>query len=121
MAKILVIDDSRVQRSFVRFSCEDAGHEIIEAEDGPTGLQKATESDTDCALILLDLQMPEMSGQEVLQALRDKNCPIPVILLTAGDPQAVMEECLALGAVQVIEKPDDPGQLVDLIAAVLDG
>lgn len=111
MARILVIDDSKVQRTYVRLVCEDAGHQVAEAGDGAEGIAASG----DCDLILLDLQLPDMTGQEVLQQLSAAGVTVPVIVLSADDPQQVREQCLALGATRAELKPDDPRELLSML------
>ena len=119
MACILVIDDSKVQRTLARFICEEAGHAVVEASDGSGGIAAAAEASNRFNLILLDLQMPDMSGQQVLRALAERSITTPVIVLTADDAAPIQEECLALGAAQAVQKPSEPDGLLSLVNSVL--
>lgn len=119
MAHILVIDDSKLQRAYMRLVCKDAGHEVVEASDGGTGIKLAVETSSKPGLILLDLQMPDMSGQQVLGALSERGIRTPVIVLTADDPTPIQDECLALGAARAVKKLEDPATLISLINSVL--
>ena len=117
MVSILVVDDSKVQRTLARFICEDAGYEVLEASDGRSGI--ATAASQECDLILLDLQMPDLSGQEVLAVLSERGITTPVIILTADDATPIREECLALGAARAVQKPSEAEELIALVNAVL--
>jgi two-component system chemotaxis response regulator CheY len=119
MASILVIDDSKVQRTLARLICEEAGHQVVEASDGTEGVAAAVDAASGHNLILLDLQMPDMSGQDVLRALAGRGVTTPVIVLTADDAAPIQEECLALGAALAVQKPADPAELISLVNSVL--
>lgn len=119
MASILVIDDSKVQRTLARFICEEVGHEVVEASDGRDGIAAAVDASSRYSIILLDLQMPDMSGQQVLRALAEQGITTPVIVLTADDAALIQEECLALGAARAVQKPADPADLLSLVNSVL--
>ena len=67
MVQILIIDDSTFQRRRVRQAVEAAGYDLLEATNGHEGLEIAVTAMPDC--ILLDLLMPDMRGEEVLQIL----------------------------------------------------
>ena len=117
MPRILVVDDSKTQRMLARIVLEDAGYEVLEAEDGDSGVAVASREAPDC--ILLDLHLPGDSGQDVLQSLHEKRLSIPVIISSAGVDAKTQSECLALGAAAVIDKPNDSQQLDKLIKSVL--
>jgi two-component system, chemotaxis family, chemotaxis protein CheY len=73
MAKrILAVDDSATMRQLVRITLTRAGYEVVEAEDGAKGLQKATAEAFD--MVLSDINMPIMSGLDLLRNLRNRNC-----------------------------------------------
>lgn len=113
MARILIIDDSAFIRARIRGTLEAAGHEAIEAEGGVLGLQLTEEVVPDC--VLLDLAMPEFSGWQVLDALRERGSAIPILVVTADIQQTTRRKCIELGVRAVLNKP--PGTS-ELIAAV---
>jgi DNA-binding response OmpR family regulator len=82
MTQILIVEDERSIAEMYRFKLEQAGHEVRLAENGVIGLELAQEISPD--LILLDLRMPEMAGDEMLEKMRatDWGSGIPVIILT---------------------------------------
>ncbi len=118
MAQILIIDDSAYQRHKARHAVETAGHELLEAANGSDGLKTAAATMPDC--ILLDLLMPKMRGEEVLQTLRDQGLDTPVIVLTADIQESTRQRCLELGAVAFINKPLQEAELLDAIQQALD-
>ncbi len=81
--KILAIDDDIEVVSLLKQSLERYGYEVMTAQSGPEGLEKAFSRKPD--LILLDIIMPDMDGLSVLRQLRSESstCSMPVILLTA--------------------------------------
>ncbi len=81
VARILVIDDSRLSRMRMNDALTEAGHVIVEAENGVRRLAAHAEHQPDC--IVLDLLMPEMDGHEFLRQLRNGGSETPVIVSTA--------------------------------------
>jgi two-component system NtrC family sensor kinase len=102
--KILIVDDRRDNIVFLANNIlKPKGYDIITAMDGEKGLRKALEEKPD--LIVMDLRMPKMNGLEVLSALREKQCYIPVILTTFHGSESVVVEALRLGIKDYIIKP----------------
>ena len=102
--KILVAEDEMINRALLGGVLEE-GFEVIFAENGKEALDLIREKRDKLSLVLLDLNMPEMSGQEVLRAMGKEPAlkRVPVIVMTA-DREAEVES-LALGAVDFIPKP----------------
>jgi len=102
--KVLIVDDRRENIVFLANNIlKPQGYDIITAMDGEKGLQKALEEKPD--LIVMDLRMPKMTGLEVLAALHDKQCHIPVILTTFHGSESVAIRAFRLGAKDYIIKP----------------
>ena len=83
MAKrILAVDDSATMRQLVRMTLTRAGYEVVEAEDGAKGLQKATAETFD--MVLSDINMPNMNGMDLLRNLRQmaQYKFTPIVLVT---------------------------------------
>jgi|ERR1700682_624744 DNA-binding response OmpR family regulator len=101
--KILVVDDSRLLRTANERMLVKAGYEVITAADGEEGLRLALESKPD--LIVLDMMLPKLSGQEVLRQLRTNpsSASTPVIVLTSLS-QSNREKLLSEGASLYFEK-----------------
>jgi len=81
MKKILVVDDEKNIRILFRDELEEAGYEVELAESGKEALAKINASPPD--LVILDIRMADMTGIEVLQAVREKHKTLPVIMCTA--------------------------------------
>ena len=96
--KILCVEDSRETQQMLTFVLAKAGYEVITADTGQQGLEKAKAWRP--ALILVDMMMPRMSGAEFIRRLRSDfvNRDIPVIVLSAYDDKALIEEAREAGA-----------------------
>jgi two-component system chemotaxis response regulator CheY len=118
MALILLIDDSNFSRNMTGKILKNAGHELMEAEDGISGLKAITARTPDC--IVTDMLMPGMDGHKFLLALRNSNIQIPVIILTADVQEKTRTDCLGLGAVDVLHKPPRADSLLAVIGNALE-
>jgi len=117
MAKILVVDDSAFAQRTMRRILESAGHLVVAAEDGITGLEKTFLEKPD--LIVLDLTMPDMHGLDVLAKLRELDPGVRVIIATAdiqASSKLMSEEAGALG---FITKPYEPGAVLSVVSSAL--
>jgi class 3 adenylate cyclase/DNA-binding response OmpR family regulator len=116
--KVLVIDDSRQIREFViEYVLEPNGFEIDVATNGAEGLEKVLSGAPD--LVLMDYEMPEMTGIEVLRKLRAHGNKVPVILMTSHGSEQVAIEVFRLGAKDYLIKPFAAKELLDTIEDVL--
>jgi len=118
MAVILVIEDKESMAQMLRQALEAESHQVIVARDGREGLQKFKESKLD--LVISDLKLPHKSGLEVLEAVREHNPLIPVILMTAYGTIETAVKAVKEGAYDFITKPFDPDHLVHLINKALE-
>ena len=105
MAQILVVDDSPDVRLALATILEDAGHDVVEAEDGDQVFDLAIGESPD--LVLLDVMMPRVNGFDALATLKadTRTSPIPVIMVTAKGRPEDMAMARSLGAVEYITKP----------------
>jgi len=118
VTRVLVVDDDSDIRLLLRFELASEGHGVVEAGNGEEALAAIAQGDID--LVLLDMMMPVLDGWGVLRALDvSKAPPIVVITALASDGDRHVLDLLALGAIDVIAKPFDPGWLIRLIDAVL--
>ena len=102
--RVLVVDDSAQIRDFVaEYVLKPNGFVVDMARDGAEGLQKALSTAPD--LVLMDYEMPQLSGVEVLRQLRLNNCLVPVILMTSHGSEQVAVEVFRLGVQDYITKP----------------
>ena len=119
--RVLIIDDEEDTRSIASMSLTILGGlEVIEAENGQDGVNKAAAEQPD--VILLDMMMPIMDGPSTLEALRsnDRTRNIPVIFLTAKAMTSDIERLKRMGARGILTKPFDPTVLATQMKAILD-
>lgn len=118
MEKILIIDDDKLVRKVFKMTLMKEGYDILEAEDGPTGLQLIRSERPD--LTLTDYQMPGMNGIEVLAEIRKTKTNMPVIILTAFGDVVLTIKAIQLGAFDFLEKPVNPELLKTTIKNALE-
>jgi CheY-like chemotaxis protein len=117
---LLVIDDEPHIGRIVRMTFERGPYRVSLAHDGNAGLAFLAENaDVDC--ILVDLNMPGMSGTDFLRAARadDRYARIPMLVLTAAGQIGQVEEARELGAAAIITKPFSPKKLYRQICEVM--
>jgi DNA-binding response OmpR family regulator len=119
MTRVLVIDDEAPIRLLCRVNLEAEGMEVIEAADGPTGLERARTEGPD--VILLDVMMPELDGWRVAEQLLDDSTTtrIPIVFLTARAEFRDRARGLDIGGVEYITKPFNPLELAPLVRGLL--
>jgi two-component system, OmpR family, alkaline phosphatase synthesis response regulator PhoP len=120
MTKVLVIDDEAPIRLLCRVNLEAEGMQVIEAPDGPSGVDKAREERPD--VILLDVMMPGLDGWRVAEQLfaDDRTVAIPIIFLTARAEFRDRARGLDIGGVDYVTKPFNPLELAPLVQSLLD-
>lgn len=106
---ILIIEDEPPIRRFLKATLYDAGYRVSEAATGAEGLRSATSLPPD--LIILDLGLPDIDGQEVLHRLREWY-QSPIIILSARDQEIQKVQALDHGADDYITKPFGVGELM---------
>jgi DNA-binding response OmpR family regulator len=114
--KILVADDDLELSGLIAFALRQASYLVIEAPDGPSALAAFTREQPD--LVVLDVNMPRMSGLEVLQRIRAQGST-PVMLLTVRASEEDLVHGLDLGADDYLAKPFSPRTLLARIRALL--
>jgi predicted signal transduction protein with EAL and GGDEF domain len=117
--RVLIVDDSEMIRKLVAARLRDLSVEMVEAASGGEGIDEAIEQNPD--LILLDVDMPDMSGFEVCQQLKKdpQTSDIPVIFLTGSDDPAAKIRAFELGAVDYVTKPFDAAEMRARVGAAL--
>ena len=115
MTTVLVIDDEAPIRLLCRVNLEAEGMEVLEASDGPTGLEKARNDEPD--VILLDVMMPGLDGWRVAEELLEDpaTSSIPIVFLTARAELRDRARGLDLGGLDYVTKPFNPVELAPLI------
>jgi two-component system chemotaxis response regulator CheY len=118
--KILVADDSKVMRQIVTRTLRQAGytgHDLVEAENGRQALQAIQVERPD--LVLSDWNMPEMTGIELLRALRGSGDEIPFGFVTSEGSPEMRQTAEAAGALFLIAKPFTPEAFREVLEPVL--
>jgi DNA-binding response OmpR family regulator len=120
MTRVLVIDDEAPIRLLCRVNLQAEGMDVLEAADGPTGLDAARENRPD--VILLDVMMPGLDGWRVAEQLLDDplTSEIPIIFLTARAEFRDRARGLDIGGIDYITKPFNPVELAPLVRELLD-
>ncbi|SHE56680.1 two-component system, chemotaxis family, response regulator CheY [Marinitoga hydrogenitolerans DSM 16785] len=120
MPKVLIIDDSKMTRSYHASILKSAGYEIYEAEDGAKALDILYREDK-IDIILTDLNMPNLDGFSLIKKIRDdefyKN--VPIIIVTTLDKSTDKMKGFEVGANFYIVKPSDPESLIESVKLAL--
>jgi two-component system, chemotaxis family, chemotaxis protein CheY len=119
LAKILIVDDSVTMRQMVEFTLEKAGHVVRAAGDGEAALKACNTELFD--LIITDMNMPNMSGLDLIKALRAQPSTHskPILVLTTEAGSEMKAAGRAAGATGWIVKPFNPQALIDVLPRVL--
>jgi DNA-binding response OmpR family regulator len=117
--RVLVIDDEAPIRLLCRVNLEAEGMEVLEAADGPSGLETARAETPD--VILLDVMMPGLDGWRVAEELLDdeRTQGIPIVFLTARAELRDRARGIDLGGVDYVTKPFNPVELAPLVRSLL--
>ncbi len=115
--RILVVEDDLSILTGLSMSLRYEGFEVLQAQDGKAGLQKALDEAPD--LIVLDIMMPQLNGYEVMEELRKRNSKTPVIVLSARGMERDKVMGLDLGADDYLVKPFGLQELLARIRSVL--
>jgi DNA-binding response OmpR family regulator len=118
--RVLVIDDEAPIRLLCRVNLEAEGMDVLEAADGPSGLEKARAELPD--VVLLDVMMPGLDGWRVAEELLDdeRTAKIPIVFLTARAELRDRARGIDLGGVDYVTKPFNPIDLAPLVRDLLD-
>jgi len=119
VTRVLVIDDEAPIRLLCRVNLEAEGMEVLEANDGPSGLEEARREKPD--VILLDVMMPALDGWRVAEQLLqdERTSGIPIIFLTARAEFRDRARGLDIGGVDYVTKPFNPLELAPLVQRLL--
>ncbi len=119
MKRALVIEDNENNMKLITFLLEKNGYSTLWADNGKTGIDLAINEKPD--FILLDIQLPDMEGTEVLKEIRrlEKDKETPIIAVTSYAMSGDREKLLGAGCNGYIEKPIDPLLIIDQIREVI--
>ncbi|MES9962094.1 MAG: response regulator [Candidatus Sedimenticola sp. 20ELBAFRAG] len=117
--RALVIEDNENNMELISFILSASGYEVLKAENGLAGVLLARDQLPD--FILLDIQLPDISGDDVIARIRadEKTRAIPVIAMTSYSMTGDRERLLQAGCDGYIEKPINPSRVVDQIESVI--
>ena len=117
---VLVIDDEAPIRLLCRVNLEAEGMEVLEASDGPSGLELARSDPPD--VILLDVMMPGLDGWQVAEQLLEdeRTGSIPIVFLTARAEVRDRARGLDLGGIDYVSKPFNPLELAPLVRELVE-
>ena len=120
--RVLLVEDTRLNRALITTMLKKAGASVCEAEDGREGLEKARPApggEGPFDLIVLDMQMPVMDGYEAARALREEGFRGPILALTAHAMSGDRERCLEAGCDDYATKPVERGALLRKCRALI--
>ena len=118
MSRILIVEDSETVRDHVRAALEPHGHTIVEAADGVEGMKVLGGSERIDAVVL-DVNMPRMSGIEMLEQLHRDGIVCPMLVLTSEADPALIERAKTAGARGWLLKPIKPKLLASAVERIL--
>ena len=116
---MLIVEDEPHLRDALRLILEDHGFGVETAATGAAGVELARRGDF--GLVITDLRLPDMTGLDVLRAVRELNPRAGLILTTSYGSPEIFAEARTLGASAILDKPFSPEQLLHLIDETLDG
>lgn len=121
MASVLVIEDNEDNFELIKFILEVHGYQVRHAATGRDGVEQALTRTPE--FILLDIQLPDIDGEEVLRRIRNQKAgqSIPIIAVTSYAMSGDRERLLAAGCNGYIEKPLDPNTVIKQIETVVYG
>ena len=114
---LLIVDDDTFVRVFLKDAIAEVPLRIREARNGLEALAQVEAEQP--AVVLLDLMMPEMSGMEVLRAVRERSPTSRVVVISSLDSEVMIAEALAGGAHGFIGKPFHPVEVLDAVRSAL--
>ncbi|HEX7276950.1 MAG TPA: response regulator transcription factor [Acidimicrobiales bacterium] len=116
-ARILVVDDDAFLRQLVTGLLQKDGHVVVQAASASEGLAALAEEPSP-DLVLLDVELPDLSGLQLLDRVRAR-LPCPVVLMSGNGADSDRAAALARGAADYLVKPFPPMELTSRVAAVL--
>ena len=116
---VLVVDDEDVVRRTVKIALESKGFEVAVAENGREAIELLRQNSDRISLVLLDLTMPVMNGEETLERLREIRADVPVIISSGYSEAEARRRMGNMGALTFIQKPYTGARLVEAISGAL--
>ncbi len=119
--QILVVDDNESARNVARRILERAGFDVLLAADGREGLSLYSTHRSEVQLVLLDMTMPHMNGEETCRRLRLHDPDLRIVMMSGYNEQEIVRRLAGRGLAGFIQKPFQPRALVAKVAEVLEG
>ena len=118
MARILIVDDDNAVRTTIKLLLERAGHSVVAASDGRSGLAQFETGDFD--LLFVDIFMPGMDGIETMRLVHQRRPLVPIIVISgilpdSGKMPDFLTMATKLGAVSSLQKPFKPAALIEAV------
>ncbi len=115
---ILTVDDSRTMRDMLLMTLNEAGYDVVQAEDGEDGLAKLGDMRPDA--IITDINMPKLDGFGFIEKVREdpSYVSVPILVLTTESEQDRKDRARAAGATGWIVKPFNPSKLLEALRRV---
>lgn len=117
--KVLIVDDSRAVHAFMKAIFSGTGHELTHANDGSEAVKIFDTNANLFDLVLLDWEMPILTGPETLEALRKVNKTVPIIMVTTKNDLTSITQAIAKGATEYVMKPFTKDILMEKIATIV--
>lgn len=115
--RVLVVDDEPKILEALEAYLENSGYRVFAATDGEKALQLFTRVNP--ALVILDVMLPDLSGEEICKQIRKQGSKVPIIMLTAKVDEDFKVQCLDYGADDYVTKPFSPKELMGRVRAIL--
>ena len=117
MSQILVVDDERSMRDFLKILLTKEGHEVATAPHGEAGLEHLRAST--CDLVITDIRMPGVTGLELLETIKEEFPDLPVIMITAFASPNDAVQAMKFGAFDYISKPFNVDEIKSVINSAM--
>jgi CheY-like chemotaxis protein len=115
---VLVADNDREERNFIKAALEGTGYTVIEAVDGEDALEKFSRHADTLHCVILDIIMPKMNGKEACQAIRRTRADIKVLFTSSYPEDIIVQKGLLESSMNFILKPFSSKELIDRLAAM---
>ena len=115
METVLLVDDEKSILNSCKFMLERFGYTVFAAEDGEAGVAVFRENAADIDVVVLDLAMPRMNGEEAMREMREMRPEVPIVLSSGYAEPAETAAYCAEGNTQFIQKPYPPTRLIQLL------
>lgn len=118
MVTVLIVDDSRTSRRFLRNMLTETGYEVVaEAVDGEDGMKKYEEFKPD--IVTMDITMPKLDGIDAVSEILKINPAAKIVMVTAAGQKTNIVEALKRGAADFIQKPFESSAIVSVLEKVM--